>query len=264
MTTPTKGQLPKAYLRLDPNIDQVHPEDLEGFVRLLCVAARQQRRGRFRERATLDAIFGKRLVDRFMARRDIIPEDDHWYVDGWEEWQEGDWTVSERKARIRSRHDRSDTVPEPYPDRAAAVPPPLRPRQGLGQQGSKAVRQEIVPIGTLSPVRDGLPNISPEVQTIGESLTGRLITTAGEAQLTELDRLVEDHGPDAVVSAMQSVGAGTWRQVVWGAMKRLEPIPGAPPPEDQRKKDAEESERRRWEKSMAENRRRADEMGMGA
>jgi hypothetical protein len=120
-----KGTLPKAYLRLDPNIDQVHPEHLEAFIRLLCVAARQQRRGRFADRVTLDALFGRRTVDRFVSRRDLVPEGDCWYVDGWDEWQEGDWTVSERKARIRARQERTPSVPAPYQERASTVPPRL-------------------------------------------------------------------------------------------------------------------------------------------
>lgn len=103
----SRGQLPKAYLRVDPNVDQTHPDHLESFVRLLCAAARQPQRGRFRDRSTLEGILGRAAVMRLYRRGDVCNlEDGRVYVEGWDEWQEGDWTVSERMARVRKR--RSD------------------------------------------------------------------------------------------------------------------------------------------------------------
>jgi hypothetical protein len=60
-----------------------------------------------------------------------------------------------------------------------------------------------------------------------EHRTGRTWGQAGEKQLTEYDRLIEDHGLEKVLSAMDRLMDGTpmtARQLVWGAMKVLEPM----------------------------------------
>lgn len=75
--------------------------------------------------------------------------------------------------------------------------------------------------------REGLPHITPQVQEVGERIAGHGILSAGDKQLTELDRLCEDHGPEAVCGAMQAVaqtGQRSWRQLIWGATKHLEPL----------------------------------------
>lgn len=108
----TRDGMPRAYLRLDPNIDQTHP-DLNGFVRLMCAAARQTERGRFRNIAQVQALFGKNRTRDMMIREDIVPlPDGRVYVEGWDEWQEGDHTVAERMKRMRARRTakRSRTV----------------------------------------------------------------------------------------------------------------------------------------------------------
>jgi len=112
--------MPRAYLRIDPNIDQTIG-DLEGFVRLLCSAARQPERGRFRDRAILERAVGRARVARMMTRGDVEPlEDGRLYVVGWDEWQEGDHTVAERMKRMRARRKRptvSRVTPAPSPAR---------------------------------------------------------------------------------------------------------------------------------------------------
>ena len=116
----TRDGMPRAYLRLDPNIDQTHP-DLNGFVRLMCAAARQPERGRFRNKAQLVALFGKTKAGQMMDREDVVTlEDGRLYVEGWDEWQEGDHTVAERMRRMRAR--RSDKR-----KRKAAVSPVTSP-----------------------------------------------------------------------------------------------------------------------------------------
>lgn len=75
--------------------------------------------------------------------------------------------------------------------------------------------------------REGLPHITPIVQAAGEAITGHGILTAGDKQLTELDRLIEDHGPDAVIAGFGRVANGgrkSWRQLVWDTTKALEPL----------------------------------------
>jgi hypothetical protein len=314
----TKGTLPKAYLRIDPNIDQTHPDNLEGFMRLLCVANRQPIRGVFRSREHLIATLGKAGFNRLSARGDVRQQGDGtWLVPGWEEWQEGDHTVAERKRRIRSR--RADGMAPTsgaertalwrlrtavferdrytcrycgvtdYPrewlvaehvipdgpadmDNLVAACRPCNKKKGgqtpeeagmtlrdvspvtvtvtpsdqshrsttpvalsskaLGQQGSEAFASAH---SARDLRREGLPHITPAIQEAGEAITGRPILTAGDSQLTELDRLVEDHGAEAVAATFRSVANGgqkTWRQLVWDSMKALEPFSRPMSPKD--------------------------------
>ena len=77
--------------------------------------------------------------------------------------------------------------------------------------------------------REGLPHIDEATAKVIEGLTGRTLLQGGPKQLTELDRLIEDHGPEAVQAALRRVAEGhdhlTARQLVWPAMKLLEPMP---------------------------------------
>lgn len=106
--------LPRAYLRMSPNLDQ-HP-DPEGMVLLLCAANRQPQRGRFRDKATLSRALGTARLKRFLDRGDVVQVVGGWYVEGWDEWQEGDLTVGERQARIRDRR-RDSAVIQPLSSR---------------------------------------------------------------------------------------------------------------------------------------------------
>jgi hypothetical protein len=76
--------------------------------------------------------------------------------------------------------------------------------------------------------REGLPNLTTEAIHALEERTGRTWGQAGEKQLTEYDRLIEDHGLEKVLSAMDRLMTDgkpmTARQLVWGAMKVLEPM----------------------------------------
>ncbi len=132
-----KGKLPKAYLRVDPNLDQTHP-DPGGFLRLLCAANRQPCRGRFKSRELLEAVLGAELAGALVDRGDLKKVGKALEVDGWALWQEGDVTVGERMRRFRSRV-RNGAVPEPSLERNAAVTEPLPGRipasEALGQQG---------------------------------------------------------------------------------------------------------------------------------
>jgi len=113
----SRDGLPRAYLRIDPNLDQIHP-DPESFIRLLCSSARQPERGRFRDRALLERLLGKARTARLITRGDLIQGiDGRWYVPGWDEWQEGDMTVAERMKRMRERRrtQRNGDTPPPSP-----------------------------------------------------------------------------------------------------------------------------------------------------
>jgi hypothetical protein len=102
----------RAYLRVDPMlyerkvVDQGYPLPLfAAFVGVLCLAEHQPQRGVFRNERVCKALLGSagRLVGELITRGDLVRRDGHLYVDGWDEWQEGDWKVGERVKRIRTR-----------------------------------------------------------------------------------------------------------------------------------------------------------------
>jgi hypothetical protein len=119
-----RGQLPKAYLRIDPDIDAKHPDNLADFIRLLCAANRQPRRGTFRSRAVLEALLGKAATRKLVDRRDVaVDEDGTCVVRGWEHWQEGDLDVRERMRRIRAEREApTRTQPEQNPHNGRTKP----------------------------------------------------------------------------------------------------------------------------------------------
>ena len=140
--------LPKAYLRLDPNIDS-HP-DPATMVLLMVWANRQKQRGRFRHLDQLRRIIGRRQVNGAVERGDLIElSQGVFYLQGWDEWQEGDLTVGERVRRVRERRGKPEAelaTSERYTSvsgsastsealgrkgvRADKVPPPPGPPQG--------------------------------------------------------------------------------------------------------------------------------------
>lgn len=115
------SEFPKAYLRMSPNLD-MHPNP-DAMVRAMCAAARQPERGRFREASVLERIVGRRAYRVMVERGDIVPAvpGPGVYLDGWDEWQEGDYTVAERMRRLRARKA------EAKRKRDAKVTPPASP-----------------------------------------------------------------------------------------------------------------------------------------
>ena len=102
----------RAYLRLDPAffdrkaIDQKYPPGaVTALIGVLCHAEHQPQRGRFRDVRVLKALLGPhaRWITFLVEHRDLIVKRGQLYVDGWDEWQEGDWKVGERVKRIRNR-----------------------------------------------------------------------------------------------------------------------------------------------------------------
>ncbi len=114
--------MPRAYLRVDPNIDQ-HPDPL-GMVLLLCAGARQPERGRFKDRAVIVRAIGPARTKAMIGRQDVVQlTDTRWYLVGWDEWQEGDYTVGERMRRMRARRSKgvSPVTPSASPERNAVT-----------------------------------------------------------------------------------------------------------------------------------------------
>lgn len=153
--------MPRAYLRVDPNIDQ-HPDPL-GMIQLLCAAARQPERGRFRDRTVAVRALGPARAKALIARSDLVQLDDgRWYVEGWDEWQEGDYTVAERMRRMRAKRAsrRSQGVTH-----ATAPPSPAR----------NDVTTDAVAVGTDSLVSTSVGDggeISPPPAKLGRRKSG--------------------------------------------------------------------------------------------
>lgn len=124
----------RAYLRLDPGFDERKEHYPDGpyaaLIAVFCLAESQPDRGRFRNERFLRALMGKRgrhLV-YLVARGDVVTlPDGRLYVDGWDEWQEGDWSVPERLTRLRNRREqaglrRDGSGPRATPDATVAGP----------------------------------------------------------------------------------------------------------------------------------------------
>lgn len=118
----------------------------------------------------------------------------------------------------------NQTVPEPNP--VSSPDGPSRTRDAI--LGSSSDVSSL--LGSAS-AREGLPNIDPATVEVVERLTGRSILQGGAKQLTELDRLCQDHGGETVRGALERIASGhehlTLRQLVWPAMKLLEPMPSS-------------------------------------
>jgi DnaA-like protein len=134
---------PKAYLRLDPDIDMTHP-DVASFVKLLCAANRQPRRGHFKDFRLIENALGRGPARRLKDRGDIVQEQaGTWHVQGWELWQEGDITVGERMRALRERRRRNGTV----------TPAVTAPAQEGGETGDPTVTPTVT--GTVTDASPG-------------------------------------------------------------------------------------------------------------
>lgn len=143
----------RAYFRMDPhwydrkvlgvdgNGDRIAgwkpypPDALVAFIGVLALADMQPERGLFRSdrmlRELLRGVEGlgaryARQVPTLIARGDLVVRSSgRLYVDGWDEWQEGDLTVAERMRRYRERkrHPVTNGVTAPnVTDRRANAP----------------------------------------------------------------------------------------------------------------------------------------------
>lgn len=82
------SKLPKAWLRINPNLGFTHP-DPGAFVKMLSYANAQPMRGRFKDWPLVIAVLGRQAAEMLCARGELVPiEDGCWYVAGWDERQE--------------------------------------------------------------------------------------------------------------------------------------------------------------------------------
>lgn len=227
------GELPRAYLRVDPNIDQAYPELRNTFVGLLCSAARQTERGRYRSLAIAEQLHSRAFIARSLRRGDLVLlGDGRLYIPGWDEWQEGDLTVAERMRRMRGRrrsgrdtvtpqasHERNDVTNDAYAngESESRVSRPLGVGVGVGARGA----------------RDGMPDITGPVAEAVERITGRGVLALGASAQSCLDDLCRRHpegrvldGLDTVAAAVPGIPSGP--QLVFGLRNLLDRIPHAP------------------------------------
>jgi len=128
----------RAYHRVDPLMDErkshYSPAQFGAFLKVQLVAGRQPKRGCFRSiQALKGALPGAyvRHVDFLVAERDLtVKRDGTVYVDGWDEWQEGDLTVRDRMAALRNRR-RNPTVTGTVTP-AVTEPSPAATRSSVG------------------------------------------------------------------------------------------------------------------------------------
>lgn len=118
----------RAYLRLDPSMadNKVGYPDgaFRAFIEVLCFAEQQHPRGVFRSRKLLAVLLDKRArwITYLLEQGDIVEmATGQLVVEGWTEWQEGDWKVHERVTRIRNRQRRVRTPATVTPDTAPTV-----------------------------------------------------------------------------------------------------------------------------------------------
>lgn len=195
-------ELPKAYLRLDPDIDQKHPDNLDGMVRLLCAANRQRPRGFFHSRDTFVSIFGKTLARRFFERGDVEEAPGgRVYVKGWGAWQEGDLTVAERVSRIRSK--RNDVTPVVTP----GEDPPALPRRYMSVTQPLLSRYPTSPVLTTTDVKSDVETEDrrQETEPALEAL-GRFYTSMSRDLLNFLDDLIAEYGQEWTARAIGEAG----------------------------------------------------------
>jgi hypothetical protein len=101
----------RAYHRVDPLMDErkghYTPAQFGTFLKVQLLAGRQTKRGSFRSllalRRMLPAAYSTHVPFLVSEGDLVIRTDESVYVDGWQEWQEGDLTVAERMARLRNK-----------------------------------------------------------------------------------------------------------------------------------------------------------------
>jgi hypothetical protein len=151
----------------------------------------------------LNSLFGKAAVTRFYARGDVVSQSDgSVYTIGWDDWQEGDLTVSERVRRTRQKkaaalQNRYADVTDPFPDPLSKPLPP-----------STVLMSTVLTSESLGEtVRESVPSETPLMETIHaiERISGRVWSyRPGSWAWDTLEPDVRDFGMAEVVRVMEA------------------------------------------------------------
>ncbi len=121
---------------MDERKSHYNPGQFGAYLKVQLVSGRQTRRGWFR---SLDALRGAlpaayvRHVAFLLSEGDLVVDlTGAVYVDGWEEWQEGDLTVGERMSRLRNRRRNGTVTGGVTPTVTQPSPPAIGVGIGVG------------------------------------------------------------------------------------------------------------------------------------
>lgn len=196
----------RAYLRLDPNFADRKADYPDGahraYIDTLCFAEQQEPRGRFRSRKLLAVLLEKRArwITYLVQHGDLIETPTgQLVVDGWEEWQEGDWKVHERVQRIRNRKRQEDTAPTVTPDTPATVTPDtvepvITPHSGGGGSGGK-------PSAEAARRKNGPPNFMGFRPKDPKTLTADEIASFRRHAESSADPLIRKNARETLIRA---------------------------------------------------------------
>lgn len=208
----------RAYIRLDPAFDERKEGYPDGpfaaLVATFCLAEHQPERGRFRSLDYLRRLLGHRgrHATYLVEHGDLTTLDDgRVYVDGWDEWQEGDWKVAERVARIRNRAKHTPPVtPKVTPPVTVGVtlhPTKAVETDSLDSGGGSSAEAELSGGGDSPPPDEWDSPETPVLQWLSDH---GCYVAPGNGYHRNLITGVERHGAEAVIAAMDRLSrAGT-------------------------------------------------------
>lgn len=214
------GGAVKAYHRIDPLMDErkghYTPAQLGAFLKVQLLAGRQTRRGRFRSvdavKNVLPAAYVE-FVDFLLHEGDLVVQPDGTvYVDGWDEWQEGDLTVRDRMARLRNR------------GRNATVTDTVTPT--VTQPSPTAYAYAIANVSSTEGGPGGTEDPEPEFPLLSWLAGYGCYIRPGNGYHQALVTAVENHGADAIARQFERLAAagikrGDVKGLVFGAIDAL-------------------------------------------
>lgn len=236
----------RAYQRIDPRtyerkvLDQGYPlPAFAAYIGALNAGEAQPDRGRFRTEAVLRALLGPagRWVGFLVERGDLVRlPDGRLYLEGWDEWQEGDWKVAERVTRIRNRKRTPSSVADVTVETVThdTVAPVYTPSDGDRLTAAVSAKRDSPSVGTSGGGSGGVSGgtaPADDVALVAAWLARERKAWVPEgAASIELARLVDQHGVPAVLAVLGELDPSMrdGRQYVYGAMKRLNPLPAGP------------------------------------
>lgn len=208
----------RAYVRLDPAMferkviqQRYTPLGFAALVATICLAESQPVRGRFRDRRMLETLLGplSRQAATLISRGDVVAAKTHscahcppghgavgqLYVDGWDEWQEGDVQVRERMARLRARKrnagDGADRNESDGAEGNSGDGPNRIPTVASGTSGRQASNLEDLP-SPVSVPRDAVLLTDDPKRPDLVALRKRGVTYIRQRELEILDHIADN------------------------------------------------------------------------